>query len=90
MTRNAIIVFGMCIFIILAFLCGNIILGVLGNNATQPTLAQPDTSTEAPTPTQMPQQTYQQPATNTIDCIGPDGKHLQVTQQECDNFNNAW
>lgn len=25
-----------------------------------------------------------------IDCTGPDGKHMQVTQQECDNFNNAW
>lgn len=25
-----------------------------------------------------------------IDCIGPDGKHLQVTQKECDDFNNAW
>ena len=25
-----------------------------------------------------------------IDCIGPDGKHLQITQQECDNFNAAW
>lgn len=25
-----------------------------------------------------------------VDCTGPDGKHLQITQQECDNFNNAW
>ncbi len=25
-----------------------------------------------------------------IDCVGPDGKHLQLTQQECDNFNAAW
>jgi hypothetical protein len=24
-----------------------------------------------------------------IDCIGPDGKHLQVTQQTCENFNHA-
>jgi hypothetical protein len=25
-----------------------------------------------------------------IDCVGPDGKHLQLSQQDCDNFNNAW
>lgn len=28
-------------------------------------------------------------ATN-IDCIGPDGKHSQKTQKECDDFNAAW
>jgi len=26
----------------------------------------------------------------TIDCIGPDGKRLQITKQECDEFNTAW
>jgi tetratricopeptide (TPR) repeat protein len=30
------------------------------------------------------------PLTPTIDCIGADGKHLQVTQQECDSFNASW
>jgi uncharacterized protein YkwD len=25
-----------------------------------------------------------------IDCVGPDGKHLHITQQACDNFNNSW
>lgn len=25
-----------------------------------------------------------------IDCVGPDGKHFQTTQQECDSFNAAW
>lgn len=25
-----------------------------------------------------------------VDCIGPDGKHLWVTQKVCDDFNNAW
>ncbi len=25
-----------------------------------------------------------------IDCVGPDGKHLHITQKACDNFNNAW
>ncbi|MCL5676025.1 MAG: CAP domain-containing protein [Patescibacteria group bacterium] len=25
-----------------------------------------------------------------IDCVGPDGKHLQITQKECNDFNNAW
>ncbi len=28
--------------------------------------------------------------TNYIDCIGPDGKHFQTTQKECDDFNAAW
>lgn len=27
---------------------------------------------------------------NKIDCTGPDGKHLQITQKECDDFNAAW
>lgn len=26
----------------------------------------------------------------TIDCTGPDGKHLYITQKACDEFNNAW
>lgn len=26
----------------------------------------------------------------TIDCIGPDGKHLFVTKKVCEDFNNAW
>lgn len=25
-----------------------------------------------------------------IDCVGPDGKHMSITQKECDDFNNAW
>ena len=25
-----------------------------------------------------------------IDCIGPDGKHLSVTQEQCNSFNSAW
>ncbi len=29
-------------------------------------------------------------AVGTIDCVGPDGKHFQTTQKECDDFNNAW
>lgn len=30
------------------------------------------------------------PQGNKIDCTGPDGKYLQITQKECDDFNNAW
>ena len=94
LTRNAIIVFGICIFIILALLwkSSNVFLG-MQDNVVQPSAPFPssmETPTDTPIPTQMPQQTYQQPSANTIDCVGPDGKHLQVTQQECDNFNNAW
>lgn len=25
-----------------------------------------------------------------VDCVGPDNKHLQVTQKQCDSFNEAW
>lgn len=25
-----------------------------------------------------------------IDCVGPDEKHFQATQKECDDFNSAW
>jgi hypothetical protein len=28
--------------------------------------------------------------TPTVDCIGPDGKHFNTTQQACDDFNDAW
>jgi len=27
---------------------------------------------------------------NLIECVGPDGKHFQTTQKECDDFNKAW
>ena len=30
------------------------------------------------------------PISPLIDCIEPDGKHIQLTQQACDNFNKAW
>ena len=26
----------------------------------------------------------------TVDCVGPDGKHFNTTQQQCDSFNSAW
>jgi hypothetical protein len=25
-----------------------------------------------------------------VDCTGPDGKHLQISQKECNDFNNTW
>jgi hypothetical protein len=31
-----------------------------------------------------------QESENTVDCTGPDGKHLQISQRECDDFNNTW
>jgi hypothetical protein len=69
--------------------------------STSPTIVLP---TEAPTPTEEAEEwpteipvyeQVQQPAqsntnTNTVDCVGPDGKHFKTTQQECDNFNKAW
>jgi hypothetical protein len=47
----------------------------------------------APTPMLTPTEPVVSQATNQpqlVDCTGPDGKHLQVTQQQCDDFNTAW
>lgn len=38
----------------------------------------------SPTPTQ------QTGGNNLINCVGPDGKTLRLTQTDCDNFNAAW
>ncbi len=47
-----------------------------------------------PIPTPMPQVKVNQiaptPYDPIVDCIGPDGKHSQKTQKECDDFNAAW
>lgn len=36
------------------------------------------------------QQSASAPSQPQIDCTGPDGKHFQTTQAECDSFNAAW
>ncbi len=36
------------------------------------------------------QQSAPSPSESQIDCTGPDGKHFQTTQEECDTFNAAW
>lgn len=43
-----------------------------------------------PTPTKAKTNTNNAATTPTIDCIGPDGKHLNISQQQCDEFNKAW
>jgi hypothetical protein len=54
------------------------------------------TTTPAPSPTpgtktiQKKSAPVQKNAINQIICTGPDGKTFQTTQEECDNFNNAW
>ena len=40
-------------------------------------------------PTEVPQQDTESPI-SLVDCVGPDGKRLQVTKRECDEFNLAW
>ena len=55
-----------------------------------------DLPTATPTDLPIPMPSVSTPSLQTnnsdplIDCIGPDGKHLEVTQQECDSFNAAW
>src|SRR5436190_569815 len=49
--------------------------------------------TIASSPTSIPLRsttiTYS-PKKKLIDCIGPDEKHLQITQKACDDFTSAW
>lgn len=59
-----------------------------------------DTPTDAPSPSPIDtstdstsssdEQTANADVSPTIACIGPDGKTLYVTQQQCDSFNAAW
>src|SRR5438105_2148822 len=56
-----------------------------------PTVVSP---TDIPEPTDIPKVTKSSKTYTTterkIDCVGPDGKHLFVTQKQCDSFNNSW
>ena len=56
-----------------------------------PTIAAP-TDTPEPTDTPGVAKSYKTYITTEpkIDCVGPDGKHLAMTQQQCDSFNSAW
>jgi len=89
-------------FIAPALIFSSLFLAIVGTGlyANKPNRAVPSSIQNPPilptitsaywvTVTPTPIQTYQPPA-NTIDCIGPDGKHLQVTQTQCDDFNKAW
>lgn len=49
------------------------------------------TNPPTPTPTNVPQVKGESIQRDPIiDCVGPDGGHLRITQKECDSFNNAW
>lgn len=48
------------------------------------------TQTPTPTPTTPPAPIINQHLEPVIDCTGPDGKHLRMTQKACTDFNNAW
>ncbi len=86
------------IFIIIGtFLAGNSIVSHQVKPAvTQETkIETPSPSpTSTPTPTPVPRvkgsQIAPTPYDPIVDCIGPDGKHSQKTQKECDDFNAAW
>lgn len=46
-----------------------------------------------PLPTIFPTQVVITPTveeSDLIDCIGPDGKHVSLTQKDCDYFNASW
>jgi len=50
----------------------------------------PSNVISTPIPSLVPTSIPYQNQTPLIDCIGPDGKHLQITQEQCDSFNAAW
>jgi hypothetical protein len=72
-------------------------LGISGNKSYTVAPAQENyvrpTIRPTTTPAKQLQKGTQQQQTqqvNKVNCIGPDGKEFQTTQQECDNFNTAW
>lgn len=72
------------------------------NNLKHIQFSQPKIAKKIPTPTQtipsisptstdtISPVTVENPDTQLVNCIGPDGKTLWLTQNDCDNFNNAW
>lgn len=45
------------------------------------------------TPTTTPTPTITKPKLaklTTVECVGPDGKHIQATKADCDNLNSYW
>lgn len=75
--------------------------GVLGSSNTPTVTVEPTREvkpSDTPTPTEpkptdtdsitvKPKPTS---AVTTVDCVGPDGKHLSVSQDVCNSFKNAW
>lgn len=62
-----------------------ILMPTVSPTPTQPTIILQYT----PTPTKQIVQSTVTPRP-LVDCTGPDGKHLQVTKKECNDFNNSW
>ncbi len=50
---------------------------------TQQSVSQPSNTLDKPTTTSPS-------ISNLIDCSGPDGKIIRLTQKQCDDFNSAW
>ncbi len=57
---------------------------------TTPSPSPTSTPTSTPAPQVKVNQIAPTPYDPIVDCIGPDGKHSQKTQKECDDFNAAW
>lgn len=65
------------------------------NNVANNIPSQIISPTDTPYPSVDEEQTYTPnyyaiPTEPQIDCTGPDGKHFQTTQEECNAFNAAW
>ena len=87
------------LFALFVLLISSLFSPYLANKATKPHVAEiipsvSPTASSTPIPTVPPTEErdylVQTPTPNTIDCIGPDGKHLRITKQQCDDFNSAW
>ena len=86
---------GIVIFIILLLLGLNFLLQTKthSNTTPVPTTPSPAVNDSSGINDQQQNDPFTDPTAAsepTIDCTGPDGKHLFITQKACDNFNNAW
>jgi hypothetical protein len=60
-------------------------------NTPTPIFSPTPSSTPTPTIRIYEQKIQPQPTkTPLLDCVGADGKHMQITQKACNDFNKAW
>lgn len=54
------------------------------------TISLTPSSEPTPTPTKTPTPSPKASVVPLVDCIGPDGRHVSLTQKACDDFKKSW